>query len=139
MTSLGISLIIILMPIILVVDDDQNVRSVLGDQLETMGHKVFFAEDGLTVFQKIQDHKPDLVILDYKMPAANGATVLSRLRSSSMTAFLPVLFLSGIPVEEIKKEVPESRLVSILEKPVDMKVFTAVLDELLKGAPPRAA
>ncbi len=127
------------MATILVVDDDQNVRDVLGDQIETMGHKVFFAEDGLTVFQKIQDHKPDLVILDYKMPAASGAVVLSRLRSSSLTAFLPVIFLSGTPIEEIKKEVPDSPLVRFFEKPVDMKVFMAVLDELLKGAPPRAA
>ncbi len=124
-----------LMPSILVVDDDLNLLNTVGDQLKAMGHEVFIAMDGLTVSQKIQQHHPDLLILDFQMPAANGAKVLERLRGSTLTERLPVIFLTGQPIEAIKNSVPASPLLRFLQKPVNSQMLQAAINELLGGQP----
>ncbi len=86
--------------------------------------------------------KPDLVILDFNMPAANGGQVLERLRGSTFTAATPVVFVTASPVVEIMSQVPDDAKVRFLQKPVDFPKLTAVVAELLGGpapAPPSSA
>ncbi len=68
---------------ILVVDDEEPVRQIIGTLLETEGYKVLQAADGKSCLQIAYEHHPDLVLLDILMPGWDGRQVCSLLRSAS--------------------------------------------------------
>jgi two-component system phosphate regulon response regulator PhoB len=83
---------------ILVVDDDERVRTLVAWQLEAEGFAVAHAADGAAALAAITDARPDLVVLDLSMPGVGGLDVLRRVRAESAaagTAALPVIVLSG--------------------------------------------
>ena len=81
---------------ILVVDDDQRVRTVVAWQLEADGFAVTEAGDGATALAQIERDRPDLVVLDLSLPGVGGLDVLRRVREAEGTASpLPVIVLSG--------------------------------------------
>jgi len=81
---------------ILVVDDDQRVRTVVAWQLEADGFAVTEAGDGAAALAQIERNRPDLVVLDLSLPGVSGLDVLRRVRAAEGTAPpLPVIVLSG--------------------------------------------
>ncbi len=78
----------------LVVDDDERVRTVVAWQLEADGFHVTEAPDGTAALASIDDERPDLVVLDLGLPGVGGLDVLRRLRRDEGPA-LPVIVLSG--------------------------------------------
>ncbi len=79
---------------VLVVDDDERVRTVVSWQLEADGFRVTEAPDGAAALASIDDDRPDLVVLDLGLPGVGGLDVLRRLRGDAGPA-LPVIVLSG--------------------------------------------
>jgi DNA-binding response OmpR family regulator len=81
---------------VLVVDDDQRVRTVVAWQLEADGYAVTEAGDGASALAQIEHNRPDLVVLDLSLPGVGGLDVLRRVREADGTAApLPVIVLSG--------------------------------------------
>lgn len=81
---------------VLIVDDDQRVRTVVAWQLEADGFAVTEAGDGAAALAQIEDNRPDLVVLDLSLPGVGGLDVLRRVREAEGTAApLPVIVLSG--------------------------------------------
>jgi CheY-like chemotaxis protein len=78
---------------ILLVDDEPNIRLVLGAVLERAGFEVVTAEDGFAALRAIQRSMPDLAITDLRMPNMNGFELLSVLRSRFPE--LPTIAISG--------------------------------------------
>ena len=65
---------------ILVVDDSNMSRRILRRMLESAGHQVLEAQDGMTGIEQYSLHQPDLVLLDLTMPKMHGLEVLEKLR-----------------------------------------------------------
>ena len=81
---------------VLIVDDDQRVRTVVAWQLEADGFAVTEAGDGAAALAQIEHDRPDLVVLDLSLPGVGGLDVLRRVREAEGTAApLPVIVLSG--------------------------------------------
>lgn len=82
---------------VLVVDDDEAVRTVVSWQLEAAGYAVLEAVDGQQALAVLDRHAPDLVVLDLGLPALAGLDVLRAVRDgrSAAAADLPVIVLSG--------------------------------------------
>ena len=81
---------------ILVVDDDQRVRTMVSWQLEADGFAVTEASDGTAALDQIERNRPDLVVLDLSLPDVGGLDVLRRVREADGAATpLPVIVLSG--------------------------------------------
>jgi DNA-binding response OmpR family regulator len=80
---------------VLVVDDDQRVRTVVSWQLEADGFTVTEAADGAAALAQIEHSRPDLVVLDLSLPGIGGLDVLRRVREADEAAPLPVIVLSG--------------------------------------------
>lgn len=80
---------------ILVVDDDPLVLRLTSILFNRAGHEVHVAADGFEGLAKVDEIKPDLVILDVMMPGLSGLEVCRRLRANPATARLPVLLLSA--------------------------------------------
>ena len=79
---------------ILVADDDPIIRTLLSAWLRGTSH-VILAADGYQTLQLARAERPDLIILDITMPAAQGFSVHDRLRSLSSLASVPVIYMSA--------------------------------------------
>ena len=93
---------------ILVVDDEIYIVHILEFSLTMEGYEVATASDGEEALRKIEEDRPDLVVLDIMMPKLDGYEVCRRLRQKEETASLPVILLSakGRPVDrEVGMEV----------------------------------
>lgn len=78
---------------LLVVDDEPNIRDLLASSLRFAGFEVVSAEDGLSAYRAVQDHHPDLIVLDVMLPDMDGFALTRRLRDGGSQ--IPVLFLTA--------------------------------------------
>jgi len=92
------------MPKILVVDDDENFRSVYKINLEKRGYTVDLAIHGKDALMKIPELKPDIVLLDIMMPELDGVKVLENLSENSMLDKLTVIMLTGVSEINLMKK-----------------------------------
>lgn len=81
---------------ILVVDDDEAIRRLLGTVLGRAGYTVVEAADGVAALAMVAEWEPDLVLLDVQMPHLDGIEVTRRLRARAETAILPVILVTGL-------------------------------------------
>ena len=80
---------------ILVVDDEKHIVRLVQVNLERNGYRVVTAYDGREALKKIEEEKPDLVVLDVIMPQMDGFEVLKELRTKEETRDLPVIMLTA--------------------------------------------
>lgn len=83
-------------PTILVVDDTEINRDILGEFLGREGYHVLFSEDGASAKAQALQNKPDLILMDVNMPGETGFDVIKFLKSESRTASIPVIFITGM-------------------------------------------
>jgi len=82
-------------PTILVTDDEPDIRQSITALLEEEGFRVLQAKDGAECLKTTSDHRPDLVLLDIRMPHKDGRETLKQLREISNT--MPILMLTALP------------------------------------------
>jgi len=83
-------------PLILIVDDEPEFLEIFGAKLSSVGYKVETAESGEEGVKKAKALKPDLVLMDVKMPVLDGAGALLKLRDDPETKNLKVVFLTAL-------------------------------------------
>ena len=81
---------------ILVVDDEEDVAKALKVRLKANGYHVISATDSVQAFMMANKEKPDLILLDIMIPGGGGFVVAERLKQSSATHHIPIIFLTGI-------------------------------------------
>lgn len=83
-------------PVVLVVDDDEAIRTVVRWQLDDAGFRVVEADDGPTALRRIRDDHPTLVVLDLSLPGLGGLDVLRSVRGGKTgRSDTPIIVLSG--------------------------------------------
>ncbi len=83
-------------PVVLVVDDDEAIRTVVRWQLDDAGFRVVEADDGPTALRRIRDDHPTLVVLDLSLPGLGGLDVLRSVRGGRVgRSDTPIIVLSG--------------------------------------------
>jgi CheY-like chemotaxis protein len=108
---------------ILIVDDDDDGRSLLKELLETDGYVVSEARDGSAALELLaQSPEPALVILDLEMPVMSGPEVVSAMRNSEQLARLPVLIVSGSAKAIVPAGAP---VVGFVPKPINVDAIVA--------------
>ena len=85
---------------VLVVDDEQDVAKALKIRLKANGYNVVLAFDSVQAFTMANKEKPDLILLDIMIPGGGGFIVAERLKQSTATHHIPIIFLTGIPGSE---------------------------------------
>ncbi|WLT31246.1 PAS domain S-box protein [Geothrix sp. PMB-07] len=112
---------------ILLVDDDDLIRSTVPDMLEVLGHEVEAVSSGPEAIQRVQSGPiPDLVILDLSMPGMDGEETLTRLRG--LKRDLPVLLATGYKDERHERILEHFSDVGVITKPftiMDLRVKLA--------------
>ena len=104
-------------PRILVVEDFVDSREMYMEFLLAHGFEVVGAEDGLAALRSIEQHPPDVVVLDIALPKLDGLSVLRRLREDSRFAALPVLTLSASLGADYQRVALAAGATAALEKP----------------------
>ncbi len=78
---------------ILIVDDEEHIRYLYSEELSEAGYEVITAESGHMLLEKIEEEKPDLVVLDIKMVDYNGLDLLQDIRNKFYT--MPVILCTA--------------------------------------------
>ncbi len=118
---------------VLVVDDDENTRRFLSVALEANGYEAVTAEDGDDGLRKVQEEKPDLILLDVMMPKKTGFVLFKQLRRKEEFKDIPVIMLTA--VAEVLEEDQSQAEGETTERPFDSlrdtlrKAITQMRDE----------
>ena len=110
---------------ILVIDDDELIRSLFKETLEEQGHTVVTASTGTEGIECVKRWDFDLVFLDLKLPETDGAELLKQMRSAKPR--LPVTIITGYPGSEMMERAFKQGPLGVMEKPFDASdIITAV-------------
>ncbi len=80
---------------ILVVDDEEPIYAYLQRKLSKLGYSVYTAADGEEALSQVSSERPDIILLDVKLPKLNGIEVCKRIKSNTETKHIPVIILSA--------------------------------------------
>jgi CheY-like chemotaxis protein len=111
---------------ILVVDDEQNMRTTLADILADEGFEVVVAESGERAIKLCKREKFDTVLMDVRMPGIDGIEACRRIRS--MRADARVIMMSAYSVEQIVEDSLRQGIVAFLRKPLDAERLLKLLE-----------
>jgi CheY-like chemotaxis protein len=123
---------------ILVVDDDALIRRKVVQLLQTAGHQVESAENGQQGLSKIQNHDPELVVVDFVMPKMNGYQFCAALRSLPNHKDTPVILLSARSTEVGQRFAKRFGVSDAISKPFDPDVLLTVIQNVLNAKPTQA-
>lgn len=115
---------------VLIADDDPSLRFLCRAALESAGHEVFLAEDGLHVLQRVEDHDPQLLLMDVSMPYVGGLEVL-RTMTAEQRDSLPVVLLSARARTTERMEGIEAGAIDYVTKPFRPESLIRVVDDVL--------
>ena len=104
---------------ILIVDDERDIVKGLMIRLQGAGYEVVTAFDGAQGVFMAHKEKPDLIILDIRMPAGDGFSVAQRLKRSIHTFTIPVIFLTGSPDKNAEEKAMALGARFYVKKPYD--------------------
>ena len=119
---------------ILVIDADKNVQTPLRICLETGGYQVYSALDAAQGFGMVRNLKPDLIVLDIKMPAGGGQSVFDRVKMSNMTMHIPILIYTSTSRDEIEQKIPAIGATPVLPKDASPADILAEVKKLLSDS-----
>jgi len=102
---------------ILVVDDEPEIVRSISMRLKMHGYEVIAASDGTQTTSTALRELPDLILLDIGLPAGSGHIVVKRLRDSSKTAQIPIIFLTARTTESDYQQAFELGVEQYITKP----------------------
>jgi CheY-like chemotaxis protein len=115
---------------ILIVDDNQDFAFMLKDDLQKRGYAVRLARDGQEGLAKVEAEKPDLILLDIKMPKMDGYTFVRRLKQNANTSAIPLVILTSY--EPLKDIFSQEDVADYFLKSADMEPLFAIIEKKLK-------
>jgi len=115
---------------ILIVDDEKNMRFVVGRALASAGHQVSEAASGEEALKAFEQSVPDLVILDQRMPGMDGITTLTKIKKQHPD--LPVIMLTAHGNVESAVQAMKAGATDYLTKPFDVEELKLAVEKALK-------
>ena len=119
---------------ILVIDDEQSIRDLLDTLLCRKGYDVVLAESGRKGLEVFRRERPDVVVLDLKMPGMEGLAVLQQVRS--LNPKQPVIILTGAGTPETEQQIRALGVTEYVEKEFSLHLLGDSLKRLLKTPDP---
>ncbi len=106
--------------LVLIVDDNGQNAKLVRDVLEHAGMRTLSAATAADCFSLAQEHQPDLVLMDLRLPDLDGGEAARRLAADERTAGIPVIALSALSVDEAAPWFREAGFAAYIEKPIDV-------------------
>ena len=118
-------------PIVIVVDDCEDIRQVLRFTLEARGYRVLEAENGLAAVELAKRKCPDLILMDLNMPVLDGLAATRLLRQLDESCRVPIIAVSAYPIESCQADAFAAGCDEYISKPVDFEELNHLLNSLL--------
>jgi CheY-like chemotaxis protein len=117
---------------VLIVDDEEEILTLLDIELSSHGYIVVKANNGREAVIKAREFQPSLIVLDVLMPELDGGQVLKQLKSDALTKNIPVVFLTAALTREEERSKQIGVTVDSTSYPAIAKPFNGVelLDEV---------
>jgi excisionase family DNA binding protein len=121
---------------VLVVDDEAGIRNVIAENLSrrTTPYEVMTAADGFEAGRLVATFRPDVVLLDLRMPGLDGFQVCRTIKGDSETASTVVIAMTGYHTQETEARILECGAQRCLCKPMEPSAIATVIDAALEQA-----
>jgi DNA-binding NtrC family response regulator len=121
---------------ILIVDDEKEICTVLSDSLSQESFRVFTANNGKIALQLTKKEKPDLILLDIKMPGMDGIEVLKKIKKMKKKPV--VIMLTAFGTLETARKAMKLGAYDYITKPFDLFFLKSLVKEALGEASKKA-
>jgi CheY-like chemotaxis protein len=119
---------------VLVVDDEESLVLLMQTNLEFGGFEVVTASDGVEALEQVAKEKPDLILLDVRMPRKNGWEVCEAVKGDATTRHIPIIFLSAFAMaEDIEKGIGLGAAMYLKKSTPPTEVLKSVQDVLARA------
>ena len=112
---------------ILVVEDSEDVRELLAECLQSLGHEVFAAADGLEGVERFSSTHPDIALVDVGLPGIDGYEVARRIRQDADGSRVHLVALTGYGGPDVKLQAERAGFDLQLTKPIDIEGLVRVV------------
>jgi len=119
---------------ILIVDDDQDITTMLEDRLQASDYGTLVTSDGIQALEKVEQEAPHLMLLDLDMPRLGGLEVLKRLPTVKQAEDIPVIVMTAHGSIEAAVEAMKHGAYDFLTKPLDKDHLLIVIGKALERA-----
>ncbi len=117
---------------ILIVEDEKDILKTLEFNLKSEGFNITTADDGKQALEKLQNYKPELIILDVMLPYIDGFSVLRSIKSDEKTKKIPVIMLTARDSEIDKITGLDAGADDYLPKPFSIRELIARINAVLR-------
>ena len=124
---------------ILIVDDDPEFRHLLKENLHRVGNCHVITEKGASMAGWIAHcpwHKPDVILLDIRMPKTNGLALLGMLKSYDHTSSIPVIMLTAVDDDEVRHKAQDLGCTDYIVKPIPTEDLVQRIEKVLPPVHP---
>lgn len=125
-------------PLVLVADDNMDIRDLLATRLTSRGFSVVTAADGQEAMEIAFDLRPAIAVLDWVMPIIQGHELSVKLKTDSRTASMPIVILTARGEEEDRLLGLDLGADAYITKPFEIDALDATLKRLIAGGDPPA-
>jgi two-component system phosphate regulon response regulator PhoB len=123
-------------PLVLLAEDDEDVRALAELVLRREGYEVAAVSDGQAALDAAGERTPSVAVLDVSMPRMNGLETARRLRERPETRDLPIMLLTARVTEADREQGREAGVDAQLDKPFSPAVLADRVRALLEACPP---
>jgi two-component system cell cycle response regulator DivK len=116
-------------PVVLVVEDDRDIRGAFTHALNSYGYETVEAANGAEAIEKAGSTKPDLILMDIELPDMTGVEVAQAMGRDSITKAIPIIGCSAFG--KYREAALEAGMVDYLIKPVSSELITAKVREFI--------
>ncbi|WP_141430951.1 response regulator [Bacillus sp. 03113] len=117
---------------ILIVDDQFGIRILLNEVLQKEGYETFQAANGLQALQIVEEHSPDLMLLDMKIPGMDGIEILKRMKVKDKN--LQVIIMTAYGELDMIQEAKNLGAITHFAKPFDIDEIRAAVRKYITAA-----
>ena len=110
---------------VLVVEDEAYLCELIGDVIESEGHTVRKASNGLEALERLRERKPQLILLDLMMPIMDGWEFMEVLRANPEWDGMPIVIITAI--YDVKRTQEETGAKAVITKPFDIDQITEIV------------
>jgi two-component system, cell cycle response regulator DivK len=123
--------------LVLIVDDNERNAKLARDVLRASGLLTIEAASGTEAFDRAVRGRPDVILLDIRLPDMDGEDVARQLKADPRTAHIPVVAVTSLPLQGQDRWLLEAGFDGSIEKPIDVRAFPNEVRRFVHGAEDR--
>lgn len=116
----------------LVVEDEEDIKQLLLEELEDKGYEVLLADDGEVALQRLSQEIPDIMFVDIYMPVMDGLELITKIKGNPATARIPVVMVTVMNALATEKKARELGVEHYLTKPWESGELDLILAQVFK-------